>query len=203
MSENINIFYYSKFSKLCLDLLRMLESYNILNRFMLKCVDDPSFRPPDGLTHVPTLIVVGINKPLVANEAVAWFNNNKPYLIQQNAELQNKRLIYNMTKNMYDAQAPKGFSSNELSGTSDEFAYTDIDEAQPKVFCKYGDDTDCIVTPPKEKAMSNQVQSKIMGDVAAVRKQQEKEYSTMMKQEQIEILINKERNELMKNHLGI
>ena len=33
---NINIFYYSRVSKLCVDLLRMMEGYNILNKFFLK-----------------------------------------------------------------------------------------------------------------------------------------------------------------------
>ena len=99
VNRNINIFYYCRVSKLCIDLIRMMDNYSILNRFFLKCIDDmDATQIPNGLDRVPTLIISGIDKPLVANEAVKWFNDNRPYLIQQ-TRIANKKIIYNITKN--------------------------------------------------------------------------------------------------------
>lgn len=204
MNRNINICYYSRVSKLCIDLLKLMENYGILNKFYLKCVDDMDRNAiPKGLERVPTLIISGINKPLVANEAVKWFNDNRQYLMQQNMNIQNKKLILNMTKNMYNDSGPKGFSSSELIGTSDEFAYMETDEAQPKVFCKYGDDGDVIFTPPKDSKITDSSQQQLLGNIESVRKIQEKEYGTMMRQNQINKLIEIERDQLVKNQMGL
>lgn len=202
--SNINIFYYSRVSKLCIDLLRMMESYNILNKFFLKCVDDMDVNSiPKGLERVPTLIISGIDKPLVANEAVKWFNDNRPYLIQQNMNMQNKKLIYNMTKNMYGNTGPKGFSTSELVGTSDNFAYMETDEAQPKEFCRYGNDGDIIYTPPKDSKINDSSQKQLLTTAEELRKTQEKEFASVMKHDQIDKLIEKERDQLMKNRMGL
>lgn len=204
MNKQINIFYYSRVSKLCLDLIRMMDNYGILNKFLLQCIDDMN-DIPKGLDRVPTLIVVGIPKPLVANEAVKWFNDNKPYLQQQGSDLQNKKLLYNITKTMYDQQGPKGFSSNELEGLSDNFAYSDenFNYAQPKTFCLYGNDGDVIMTPPKDGKLNSETQKNLICEIEKNQKKQDDECKVYMKQEQLNKIMQKERDELMKNHLGI
>jgi len=198
----VNILYYSRVSKLCLDIIKMLDNYNLLNHFMLKCIDDMK-QLPASLTRVPTLIIHGINKPLVANEAVAWFNENRPFLQKQNSEFNDKKLLYNMTKNMYDTNGPKGFSVNELDGVSDAFAYTETDQAQPKTFCAYGNDSDIIVTPPKDGKINQVIQKKLLNDIQKSIKLQDEEYKTVMKQEQINKIIQKEQEQLIKNRVGL
>jgi len=206
MNRNINIFYYSRVSKLCIDLIKMMESYGIINKFMLKCIDDMNPNQiPAGLERVPTLIVAGIDKPLVANEAVKWFNENRPYLQQQNAEMANKRIIYNLTKNATGENniGIKGFS-NEHEGISDNFAYMDTDAAQPKSFCQYGSDADNIIYTPPTDGKINAAQQKQMIAVAdSDRTTQIKEYADVMKQEQIDKLIMKERDQLIKSRHGV
>jgi hypothetical protein len=201
-NRNINIFYYSRISKLCIDLICMMNNYGIIDKFKLKCIDDMQ-ELPKSLERVPTLIIIGIDKPLVANDAVKWFNDNRPYLQQQCSDLQNKKLLYNMTKSMYDQQGPKGFSINELGGISDDFAYTDTDQAQPKTFCGYGNDIDIIVTPPQDSKINEITQKKLLAEIENTQKNQDDEYKIIMKQEQINKIIQKERDQLIKNRVGI
>lgn len=202
--KQMNIFFYSKFSTMCTDLLRMMDSYKILNQFLLRCIDDMKQLPP-GLERVPTLIVVGVNKPLVAKEAVKWFNDMRPILFQQSAEMQNKKIMYNiMRNNMQTLNGPKGYAQGEYDGVSDSFAYTDVDMAQPKTFCEYGNDKNVIYTPPRENIKIKETeQLQNIQDLERMRSQQEKEYSSIMKREQIEAVMAKEREQLMKNRLGI
>ena len=204
MSKQMNIFYYSKFSTMCTDLLKLMDSYKILNKFLLKCIDDMPNIPPQ-LERVPTLIVVGVDKPLVAKEAVAWFNNMRPIFMQQCMETQNKTIMTGIMKNnMQTLQGPKGYTSNEYDGISDSFAYTDVDMAQPKTFCEYGNDKDAIYTPAKEDTTIKQnEQERNTKELEKIRKQQDAEFSSVMKRGQLEAVMNKEREKLMKDRLGI
>jgi hypothetical protein len=181
-----------------------MDSYGILNKFMLICVDDMKAGDfPKGIERVPTLIVHGINKPLVANEAVEWFERNKQYFAQQNVEMQSKINLYNMAKSAAGNNAPKAFSNCEHRGVSDDFAYTDTDEAQQKEFCLYGNDGDIIITPPKDGTMNSSSQKKLLRDIEIIRKDQDAEHTKIMKQEQINKIISIERNQFMKKRMGI
>lgn len=188
---------------MCTDLLKMMDSYGVLKRFYLKCIDDME-RIPDGLERVPTLIVVGVGKPLVAKEAVSWFNQMRPMFVQENVEMQQKRIINNMMRNNI-AGGPKGYAQGEYDGISDTFAYTDVDMAQPKTFCDYGKGgEDVIYTPPRDGAkMVEADQKKYVLDLESERKRHEVEYSTVMKRDQIDAVMNRERDTLMREKLGI
>jgi hypothetical protein len=188
------------------DLLKMMDSYGVLNQFLLRCIDD-MLNPPPGLERVPTLVVVGIDKPLVAKEAVQWFNGMRPIFMQQCADMQNKRIMYNIMKNsMQMIQGPKGYAEGEYNGISDSFAYTDLDMAQPKTFCEYGNDKDAIYTPePENKGdkIRKEEQNRSIRELEQMRRQQETECSTIMEKERVEAVMNKEREKLMRDRLGI
>ena len=199
MSSNINVCYYSRVCPLSRDLVKMMDSYGILNKFVLKCIDDMDPRKiPQQLTTVPTLLIAGIDKPLVAKEAVKWFNDNRPYFTRQSEAQQSKQIIYNMTKTMYNG--PKGMSG-ELSGTSDEFAYCDVDEAQPKNFCKDVEDGNVIITPPMDNKIGGESQEKMIKQVEQIRKNQERDYGAEMKQDQIDRVMRIERDKLVRERL--
>lgn len=200
----MNIYYYSKFSRMCTDLLKMMDDYKIINNFLLRCIDDMETLP-SGLERVPTLIIAGIDKPLIAKEAIKWFNDMRPIFIQQCNDMQNKRILYGIMKNSMEAiNGPKGYTQGEYDGVSDSFAYTDVDMAQPKTFCEYGNDKDAILTPPKEEyKIRKDEQDNNVRNLEQSRKQQETEYTSIMKREQIESVMNKERNKLMRERLGI
>lgn len=200
-NRNVNVLYYSKVAKSCLDLLKIIESYGILNKFVLKCIDDMDEKQiPPQLTDVPTVLINGIDKPLIGREAFKWFQDNRQYLMAQSAEQHSKQIVHNMTKIMN--LGPKGFSG-ELTGTSDEFAYCDIDDAQPKSYCKDVEDGNVIITPPKDKKLTQMNIKNMSREIEHVRKEQEKELSEMMKQDQINRIMSIEREKLMKNRLGI
>lgn len=198
---SVNVFYYSRYSKLCVDLLKMMQNYKIIDRFVLKCVEDMVQLPP-SLERVPTIVLADVKRILVGNEVVKWFDDNRQYLIQQSEEINAKKMLYNITQNSCNV-GPKGYSSSELGGISDDFAYVDIDEAQPKTFVSYGDDGNIIYTPPKDGKINDSVQNKLVADIENNRKMQEIEYSKNMRHEQINKIINSEYDQLMKNRMGL
>lgn len=205
-AQQLNVFFYSKFSIMCTDLLKMMDSYGILRQFLLRCIDDMP-NPPPGLDRVPTLIVAGIGKPLVAREAVMWFNNARPMFMQQSTDLQNKRIMQNIMKNNMQSMAgPKGYAHEEFDGFSDGFAYLDVDMAQPKKFVEYGNDNSIIYTPPKEEkgdTIKLAEQERSCNNLDQMRKQQDIEYKAMMAQEQVNTVMANECDLLMKKRLGL
>lgn len=203
VQKQMNIFYYSKFSGMCTNLLKLMDNYKVLNKFLLKCVDDmPEL--PRGLERVPTLIVVGIDKPLVAKEAMIWFDNMRPIFAQQCADIQNKQIMYNIMKNNQLAmKGPKGYAEEEYHGISDSFAYFDVDMPQPKTFCEYGNEKDAIYTPPIDDKIKSDEQKRYIQKLEQDRRKQEGELVSIMKKEQIEAIMNNEREKLLKERLGI
>jgi len=200
-----NVLYYSKFSNMCIDLLKMMDSYGVINQFCLKCIDDMAQMPP-GLERVPTLIIVGVNRPFVAKDAITWFNNMRPIFMQQNTDMQNKKIMYNiMRNNMQAISGPKGYIQAEHDGISDGFAYTDLDSAQPKTYYEYNEtNKDFIYTPPKEDMRMNRTeQDKLVKSIEAERKKYESECATNMRRDQIIAVMNTEKDQLIKNKLGI
>lgn len=194
----MNIFYYSKFCLMCTDLLKLMDKYKILNRFLLKCIDDMQ-RIPAQLERVPTLIIVGINKPLVGKEALEWFNNMRPLFLQQYTE----RQIKNNIQSLHALHGPKGYLDNEYNGISDSFAYTEVDIAQPKTYSQYDNNT-VIYTPPDENSIiKKDEQERNAIELDKMRKKQDEEYALIMKREQVETVIRKEREKLIRDNLGI
>jgi len=204
--NQLNIFYYSKFSTMCTDLLKLMDSHGVLNKFFLKCIDDMETLPK-GLERIPTLIVVGINKPLVAREAMEWFDSMRPIFSQQNNDMLSKKIMFNIMKNNTEANTgPKGYVHCEYDGISDTFAYTNTDMAQPKTFCEFEKDGTVIYTPPcedKSMAIKDTEQKRYINDLQRTRKQQESEFTNIMRQGQVDAVINRERTQMTKNRLGI
>ena len=195
--KQANILFYSKFSAMSIDLLKLMQSYNISNQFLLKCIDDMK-QIPNGLEKVPTLIVVGINKPLVGREALNWFNEMRPILAQQNAGNNSKQTLYNISKQEASSSGNlHGFSNDEHIGLSDNYAYTETDNPMPKSFGDCMTDTNVIITPPKEEnKLTRYQQDKTIKALEYERINQEKTYITEMKKKQLEALILKEENSL-------
>ena len=203
----MNIFYYSKFSKMCTDLLKLMDNYGALNRFYLKCIDDmdPDKIPP-ALERVPTLIIAQMDKPLVAGDAVAWFNNMRPIFLQQNSENQNKVIMQQIIQNNMQSRGPKGYSEGEHSGFSDQYAYINIDEPLPKEFSAYvnGPDTNIIYTPPKEQnKLSKEEQERYMKESQNERLAQEEQFKSIMRKKQIDAVTDREKEKLIKEQMGI
>ncbi len=216
---------------MCTDLIKLMQSYNVLQQFLLKCIDDMQ-QIPAGLERVPTLIVVGINKPLIGREALVWFDGIRQSLPIQsqssssganlsdaNSTMQNKQILYNINKQEQITNLtqptqptqpnkqinPNGYSTVEHIGLSDNYAYTNSDNPLPKTFCEYGNDTNIIYTPPLEKTkLSKFQQEKTIKNLLEDRIIQEKSYIVDMKKKQIDMLIHQEQLKLQaeKNELN-
>lgn len=203
MQTSRHILYHSRVSELCIDLLRVLDSCGALRFFRIICIDDlEASQIPPTLKRVPTMIIIGIPAPFVGKDAINWISSNKMLFMNNNAEYQTKKIMYNMMQNM--TSGPLCFSDTEHIGTSDNFAYTDLDNAQPKTFCEYGKDKDIIYTPPSEKnKMCKMEQDKNLHNVEIIRKKQEQEYQNAMKHQQVDAIMLKEREKLIKEQLGL
>lgn len=190
------------------DLIKMMTECKILNKFVLKCIEDMADNEiPKSLTRVPTLIVANIQKPLVANDAILWFKKNQPIFMQQIYDTQNKIVMRNIMKNnMQSMTGPKGYLENEYSGISDSFAYADenLDLAQPKVYTDCNGSTEVIYTPPLEGKMMDGESKNYINNAKKEREQQDKEYNDVLRKQQLEILLNNEAQKLMQaNRFGL
>ena len=80
MSNKPNIVFYSKNCNASKNLLMIMKNINILNNFILYCIEDK--KVPNGIKIVPTLLVSSINKPLEGVNAFKWVENIKFGLLQ-------------------------------------------------------------------------------------------------------------------------
>ena len=204
----VNIIFYSKFCQMSRDLIKMMTECKILGKFVLKCIEDmQEHEIPASLTRVPTLIVSGIQKPLVANDAILWFKKNQPIFMQQIYDTQNKIVMRNIMKNnMQSMNGPKGYLENEYSGISDSFAYADenLDLAQPKVYTDCNGSTDVIYTPPLDGKIKENESKKLIFNAKKEYEQQDKECGDLLRKQQLEILVNHEAQKLMQaNRYGL
>lgn len=192
---------------MCKTLMKLMNEYEILANFYLQCVDDMSDKDiPNDLERVPTIILCNYNKPLVAKEAMKWFDENRAFFLQLNNEREKKRILYNIYKNMgqFNTDGCNGYSNTEYEGLSDIFAYTDLDYAQPKIYCGFGKDNNIIFTPPKEKRkLTAQEQDRLITERETERSKQESQIAVNMNMERLNAVIKKEHKELINEQLGL
>jgi hypothetical protein len=146
-----------------------MKKYNILEHFKGISVDDPKNKVPESITHVPTLIVADMPRPLVANEAFKWLEN-VIYINQQKQVKANQEENKEMQK-----KSPHPFINSEMSGISDSFAYTNVDVPQPKSFMGYKDDEKNIIYTAEEADKLNITQQrKLLNQLNNERQSQDK-----------------------------
>lgn len=202
----MNILFYSNNCKDCRTFINLMKNEGVLQYFKTVCVDNNLKDIPNCITKVPAIITTDTNKLYLADEVFKWLQGIK-YMRQQQINLneQNKKIIqYNIYKNI-QAQAqiggPNSFMSSEMSGISDNFAYTQIDMAQPKNFQEYKKDhNEIILTPPKESEKMSDRQQKIrIKEIQQKRDEQNKQYNDIMKQGQLQAVMKFEKEKLINN----
>lgn len=190
-----NIFFYIPTCTTSQHLKNLLENADMLKYFEpISAVGKEAMLISEGITRIPALIVSDFPKPLIAEDAFKWLQSVK--YIKYQAEKQQKIIQYNMAKNAM--QGPKGFT-NEMSGFSDTFAYTDIDLAQPKAFFGYKDEeNNAIFTAPKEKTkLSTKEQNALINEEQLKRDKQQKEFGESMEKQRIDDAIRAEKERIM------
>lgn len=169
--------FYSHNCDTCLNFIHLIKQENLLSRFHMILVDNLSIEQLSKLNIkiVPTLIIShnNINNMYVGKELFIWFNNLITFKRQKLPVISNN-----------------GLTSMEMSGTSDEFAYLNLDSPLPKSFMTYGhDDNDehKIITfnNPRDSKIDSSEQHKRMLSFEKSRTEQnkfiEQQYDTLIR----------------------
>lgn len=191
MNSGINIVFYSRECETCKNLLTLLQNENLISYFKLFCVDDRLNELPVIVTVVPTMIVSNVNKPLIAKEIFEWVQQTK-FLRQKMMNNRGNRSNLNQ-----EERELLGFVSQEMGGLSDGFAYTKIDKPLPHSYFNLGEEEkNAIFTAPETKKINKQDQDSMIKKLENDRGDQDKKYSSNMKHQQIQAVMNSENENL-------
>ena len=202
MNLNANILFYSRKCGTCKNLITLLQNENFLAYFKMICVDDVGKEQlPPQIKIVPTMIVTGVNKPLIAESAFKWIEQAK-FIRQEELASNNKRIIQqnlvNMAKN--NKKGPLGFVEQEMTGISDTYAYKrdDIDKAFSHSYVGAGDENkNAIFTAPEQGKVSKNDQLSKIKEMEKERNEQEDEYGQVMKQQQLHAVMKAEQEDII------
>ena len=200
---NSNVLFYSKTCETCRNLLMLLKNENLLGFFKLICVDEMSTIPSD-LKRVPTMLVLNLNKPLVAQETFEWVSQMKFLRQQQVMDINKKTIQQNMNYMSNNKKGPIGYDSEIMASLSDKFAFTDKDKNDPLPQSYFGvndEEKNIIFTAPQEKdKISKTNQSKLIKDIEERRSVQDNDHLTYVKQVQLELVMKAEHEKLLQQN---
>ena len=199
----MNIIFYSRNCITCANLMQIMKNANILQNFNLYCVDDHLNDLPPHITTVPTLIVGELKQQFVAADAFIWVESIK-FMNQRNMMEMNKKIIMANMIAQQQLMGPHGYTKQEMNGFSDSFAFTDADHAQAHSFFGYKTENDnTIFTAPEDKnndgkyiGMTQQEQKAKISQIELLRKEQDKQNESFMKQNQINAVIETEKQKI-------
>lgn len=194
-NNNMNVLFYSQQCHTCMNLLTVLKNEGFLAYFKLICVDTMLDKLPSNMV-VPTMIVVNLNRPLVAQETFEWIKQMK-FIRQQQIMDVNKRIIQQNQINSIQ-KGPMGFDNEIMGGISDKFAFTKRDDALPHAYVGVGeDDKNAIFTAPiEQKKMDKSEQIRNIKHLEDNRNAQDNEYANYMKQQQLQAVMQAEQEKL-------
>lgn len=170
-----NLLFYSKNCRTCDTVIRLLQFEKLLQYFNCICVDNNLDKIPKQITHVPTIIIPSLKKPLVANEIFAWIQAIKASR-KQNIEQQNNNILPVQINTHTTKVEPIGFVSQEMAGLSDTYAYTMVDAVPQHNYVKCTDvDKNVIFTAPEKAQKINGNSHQIcIDEIEKRRKEQDK-----------------------------
>ena len=183
-NTNTNIFFYSANCKFCYNLMKLLNNMSILKNFMLIQTDNNPNLPPQ-ITAVPTLVVAGLPKMLVCNEAFKWVNglmqikNN-----QSQVAMKNQKNIFIMSELMNKNKGKNDPYGADKVNFSDLFTFVDNDNV-PQTH-NFTDPTKKLshmfTAPEMKKKMNEKEQLDQVNEKLAKREEQDKYFKEYMKQ---------------------
>lgn len=198
MATSLNMLFYSNQCKMCQSLLVLLKNENMLQYFKCICVDDPIIQNklPRSITTVPTAIIPSINKQFVAAEIFGWVqsvrNSKNQRAVSNRAGIQPQQYTTaaaqpqnGQPQKPMGPRAPIGFISQEMSGLSDTYAYTMVDEVPPHTYlsCNDLDKTTIFTAPEKQGKITQNLQPSYLKDVERKRKEQDANISQIFEQQ--------------------
>lgn len=200
---NTNILFYSRECHTCVALINILESENLLQYFIMMCVDDNLNKLPAQIEHVPTMIVKDQNKKLEAEETFEWIKKVK--FLRQNAKNAQNQFANKgkVLSSMQQKSKINGFSDVEMGTNSDAFAFTKSDApALPQSFFGYKDEGNNTIftAPDKAQKLGEEEQRRTISILEEKRNEQDSEYKTKAKKEQFNAIINMEQQRLIESY---
>lgn len=174
-----NILFYSEICPLSRKIINMLNYEKLADFFILFCVDGRLHEVPSGLTRVPTMVVNGVDKPLVANDIMGWINAMK---------FMKQKKVDQLTK---DKNRLPGYRDIEMNGISDSFAYTNKDTHLPQRYFDIGaEDKNIIFTAPEFDKLNKTYQKKLINQKSKERAEQDQSFSEYNKEQRLEAIKN-------------
>lgn len=166
-STHKHILFYSDRCMYCANLLRLIKQIQTEQNYKFICVDNPQIKLPEIITDVPTLVVKGMNRPLVGKEVFTWIES----LNYINLETNNIKTSKNP-----DFTSKIDISLNSYGNTVDIncISLTDNDdELNKKIvnFNKLGDIfiTDDITKKITDSKIRKDIQDKMLNEHLAMR----------------------------------
>ncbi len=185
------ILIFSKKCQSCANLIVILKNMNLLLNFEMVCLEDlvaQNRQLPPNITKVPALILPEMNSVLQGKETFEWAEKIRMNMIKMN-----------MAKTMQNI-GPNGFTTVEMGGFSDNFAYTLTDLPQPKSFLPYGkDDEYAIYTGVEVNKIGDKDMGKLMKDSENKRKELERNVSENFEKSRQDAILNYEKQKILSN----
>ena len=144
MIMNKHILFYSHKCDFCTTLTTSITNTSTQDNYKFISVDNPSIKIPEIITKVPTLIVRGMNKPLVGKEVFSWIKS------QQFMNLSTNNINKNTTN-------PTFKSDNTLANTIDinYVSLNGTDDEMNKRIVKVNKFNDILITDDINKVIKD------------------------------------------------
>lgn len=200
-NNNLNVLFYSQHCNICMNLLTILKNEGFLAYFKLVCVDNMLDKLPSNMI-IPTMTVVNLNRPLSGQETFEWIKQMK-FIRQQQIMDVNKRIIQqNQMNNINKSSGPICYDPDIMGSVSDKFALTKGDDALPQSYVGTNEDDKHVIftAPIEKKKMDKKEQMKNMQELENKRLNQDSEYGNLMKQQQMQAVIQAEQEKFNRNY---
>ena len=194
---NMNILFYSKMCHTCITLVKMLETENLLQYFIMICVDDKLNKLPVHIDHVPTMIVKDQNKKLEAEETFEWIRKVK--FLRQNYANAKNQIVKNNVLDSMNKNKLLGYTSTEMGSQSDIFSYVNEEApALPQSFFGYDDEKNhTIFTAPEQDKLTQEEQKQMISLLENKRNSQDSHYMDISKKQQLNTIISMEQQKIL------
>ena len=174
-SFGMNILFYSNFCQLSKVLVQMLTTENLLPLFKSICTYNNQMIPPN-ITITPTMIISKCPKPYIAGECFEWIQKIKIWrhnMMMQRLNGVNQQFMQAMGINLGGNESILGFSSAEMDGMSDIFAYLASDDAIPHSYNYLGKEAPIFTAPQQKIKLDDRSQKKFYDDMMKKRVDQD------------------------------
>jgi hypothetical protein len=188
----------------------LLKQYDLIKNFELRCIENMKGEEVtnlqrQGISVVPTMIMPSQNRILSGKNTFEWiesirfFNQQKEQEIRKMQGTQSNIVKNDVFQHKKKQDSRFEYVKEEMSGVSDEYAYLNYDNPQPKSFQYKGQDNkNAIFTAPEIKnKLSESEQNKLLKDQEKIREFQNKEANETATEGQIESMMQDEQRQIM------